>query len=64
MISALKNYLIANTHDILRLEVSKIYRILRKKFCESHPWSFIAILSFDPVKQTSQLNKLGYVSLF
>jgi hypothetical protein len=38
MITALKNDSIANTKDILGLEITKILRICPKEFCESHFW--------------------------
>ncbi len=37
-IKALKIDLIANTQDILRLEITKILRIRLVKFYESHSW--------------------------
>ncbi len=40
MISAFKKDLTANTHDIFRLEVTKILKIWLKKICESPRCTF------------------------
>jgi hypothetical protein len=43
MTSALKDDLIANTRNILRLEMTKILRFWLKKFGESHPRIYFRI---------------------